>query len=109
VKMIRDGQEMPAAMGATARRSATQNEVKITFGGQLMMHALVRIQESTHPIGVDYYNLCASGKGTVQKGIMEWVGDEVCFNMAPSGQDRPDDFTSSPGSGRMFSQWRPKS
>jgi uncharacterized protein (TIGR03067 family) len=108
VKMIRDGQEMPAAMLATALRSSTQNEVKITFGGQLMMHVLVRIDETTVPIGVDYYNICGSAQGTVQHGIMKWVGDDACFNMVPPGQRRPDDFTSTAGSGCLLSQWRLK-
>jgi uncharacterized protein (TIGR03067 family) len=108
VKMIRDGQEMPAAMLATALRCSMQNEVKITFGGQLMMHALVRIDETTDPIGVDYYNLCGSAQGTVQHGIMKWVSDDACFNMAPRGQRRPDDFGSTAGSGCLLSQWQLK-
>ena len=109
VKMVRDGQEMPAGMLATALRSAMQNEVKITFGGQLVLHALVRIDESTDPIFIDYYNLCGSAKATVQQGILGWLGNEVWFSMAAPGQDRPIDFTAPSGSGWMFSQWRPKS
>lgn len=107
VKIVRDGLPLPAPMVATGQRVAARNEVKITFGGQLMIHALVRLDESTSPIQVDYYNLCGA-IGTVQQGIMQWVGDDACFNMAAPGQPRPEDFTCPPGSGRTLSQWRPK-
>ena len=46
-------------MLATGCRSAKDNEVKISFGGQVMIHALVRIDERTDPIQVDYFNLSA--------------------------------------------------
>ena len=108
VRIVRDGQELPAAMLAGGRRSATKNEVKIVFGGQVLIHALVRIDEGTDPIHVDYYNVCGSAKGTVQQGVMKWVGDDACFNMSAFGQPRPDDFTCLAGSGRIFSQWRRK-
>jgi uncharacterized protein (TIGR03067 family) len=108
VRAVRDGQELPAGMLATGLRSATQNEVKVSFGGQLMFHVLVRIDESTDPIHVDYYNVCGPAAGTMQQGIMKWAGDEVCFNMSAFGQPRPDDFTCPAGSGRTLSQWQPK-
>ena len=86
VKLVRDGQELPAMM--LTHRPSNGNrkiEVKISFGGQLMIDALVRIDESTDPIGVDYYNLCGSAKGTVQHGIMRWIGDDVCFQHGRAG------------------------
>ncbi|MFO0967013.1 MAG: hypothetical protein U0793_15705 [Gemmataceae bacterium] len=107
MRIVRDGQELPVSMLAAGRRSAAKNEVKVVFGGQLMIHALVRIDESANPIHVDYYNLCGA-KGTVQQGIMQWLGADVCFNMSPPGQPRPDDFRCPAGSGRTLSQWRPK-
>jgi len=42
----------------------------------------------------------------VQHGIMQWIGDEACFCMAPPGEPRPQDFTSTPKSGQILSQWR---
>jgi uncharacterized protein (TIGR03067 family) len=47
VKIIRDGQELPAFMLKTARRSACRNELTISVAGQVMIHALVRIDQST--------------------------------------------------------------
>ncbi len=108
VKLVLDGRELPAAMLTTGLRSATQNQVKITFGGQLMVHALVRIDETADPMHVDYYNLCGMAKGSVQEGVMKWVGDDACFNMSAPGQARPTDFTCPAGSGRTLSQWRPR-
>lgn len=108
VQIVRDGQSLPTFVIATALRSAARNEVKITFGGQVMIHALVRLDESSNPIHVDYFNLCGE-IGTVQQGIMKWIGDEACFNMASPGQPRPADFTCPPGSGRTLSRWRAKS
>jgi uncharacterized protein (TIGR03067 family) len=107
-KIIRDGQELPAMMLRTGRRSAKQNELTISFGGQTMIHALVRIDEQNDPMHVDYYNLDGPPKGTTQHGIVKWFGDEACFCMANPGHPRPADFTSPAGSGRTLSQWRKK-
>ena len=92
----------------TGLRTADKNELKISFGGMTMIHALVRLDEGTSPIHVDYYNLDGATKGTLQHGLMQWSGDEACFCMAAPGQPRPEDFTCPAGSGRTFSQWRPK-
>jgi uncharacterized protein (TIGR03067 family) len=108
VKIVLDGRDLPKAMLATGHRSATQHEVKITFAGQLMIHAQVRIDEGADPLRVDYYNLSGPAKGTIQHGIMSWSGDDACFNMAPAGRPRPEDFTCPEGSGRTLSQWRLK-
>jgi uncharacterized protein (TIGR03067 family) len=105
-KLIRDGQELPEMMTVTGRRSANNNEVKISFGGQLMFHVLARVNEDTEPVHLDYYHLTGPGKGSVQEGIMEWRGDEACFCMAAPGGTRPGDFVCSKGSGQTLSQWR---
>ena len=72
-----------------------------------MIHALIRLDESTDPIQVDYFNLDGVSKGAIQHGLMKWIGDEACFCMAAPGIPRPSDFTCDPGSGRTLSQWRP--
>ena len=108
VKIVRDGVDLPPMMLRTGLRSAKTNEVKITFGGQTMIHALVRLDESRDPMHVDYYNLGGACKGAIQLGLMKWIDDEVCFCMAASNDPRPVDFTCPAGSGRTFSQWRLK-
>jgi uncharacterized protein (TIGR03067 family) len=108
VKIVRDGQELPAMMLRTGLRIATKNEIKISFGGQTMIHALVRLDESIDPVQVDYLNIGGACNGTVQHGLLEWVGNEPCFCMAAPGHPRPHDFTCSAGSQRTLSQWRLK-
>jgi uncharacterized protein (TIGR03067 family) len=108
VKLVRDGQETPSMIVATGRRHASKNDLKIYFGGQLAIHALVRIDDSQNPIHVDYSNIGGFSSGAIQYGIMEWVGDDACFCMAAPGQPRPTDFDCAAGSGRTLSQWRPQ-
>jgi uncharacterized protein (TIGR03067 family) len=102
--IVRDGQSLPKFMLATARRSMRDNEVKVTVGGMSVLHALVRIDESTTPLGIDY--LDAAGGGAVQLGIMEWREGLAWFCTAGPGQPRPTDFESPSGSGRTLSVWR---
>ena len=108
VKIVRDGQELPKLMLFAGSRVAVKNEVKITFAGQMMIHALVRLDEGANPVHVDYFNLDGECKGLIQHGLMQWDGDEACFCMAAPGQPRPADFKSAAGSLRTFSQWRRK-
>jgi uncharacterized protein (TIGR03067 family) len=108
VKLVRDGQELPGMMLATGLRTAIRNELKIAFGGRLMIDALVRIDERTDPIGVDYYNLYGPAKGTVQHGIIRFIGNDICVNMAAPGEPRPIGFDCPGGSGRTLSHWQRK-
>jgi uncharacterized protein (TIGR03067 family) len=108
VKLVMDGKPMPDEWLSFGSRTANGNEVKVVFGGQVMVHAKVRIDESATPMAVDYLNLNGRQAGTVTRGIMEWVGDEVRFLMAGPGRPRPADFTASGAAGTL-SQWRKKS
>jgi hypothetical protein len=94
-------------MLAGGSRSMSGNELKIAFGGQVMVHALVRIEEGPEPMAVDYLELGGCG-GKVQKGILKWMDDGPCFCMAPAGEPRPSEFESKAGSGRTLSRWRPR-
>jgi uncharacterized protein (TIGR03067 family) len=107
-RLVRDGQEFPPAMRSTGRRTAADNDLKIFFGGQLIIHALVRIDEDHDPVHVDYCNVGGMAKGAVQHGIMRWLDDVACFCMAAPGQPRPNDFECPAGSGRTLSHWRKK-
>jgi hypothetical protein len=75
------------------------------FGGQTMVHAKVRVDESVTPIAVDYLNLHGRQAGIVTHGIMEWIGDEVRFLMAGAGQPRPSGFDAT-ARGTTLSRWR---
>ncbi len=105
VEIVTDGKPMPAKWMEYGSRTAVGNEVKVVFGGQTMVHAKVRIDESATPIAVDYLNLNGNQAGRVSRGIMEWTGDEVRFLMAGPGQPRPASFDPPLPNGIM-SRWR---
>jgi uncharacterized protein (TIGR03067 family) len=106
VRLVTNGEEMRADWLAFGSRIATGNEVKVTFGGQVMVHAKVRVDEHATPAAVDYLNLSGAHKGKVSLGIMDWVGDDARFLMAPPGRPRPVGFTVATGDGLTLSQWR---
>jgi uncharacterized protein (TIGR03067 family) len=108
VRLVQDGNELPSNMATAGLRVATKNEIKVTFGGQMMLHALVRIHEDKDPIEVDYCLLAGPVKGVLQFGIMKWIGDDACFCMASPRNPRPTDFSCAPGNGQSLSQWRLK-
>jgi uncharacterized protein (TIGR03067 family) len=105
--LIRDGQEMPSEWLGFGSRVTTGNEVRVVFGGQTMVHAKMRLDETASPIAVNYMALGSQG-GVVSLGIMDWAGDEARFLIAAPGQPRPRDFASLASKGLTFSQWRRK-
>ncbi len=107
VTLITDGQPLAAAMLSYGSRTMRGNETKVIFGGQVMVHAKIRLDESPTPIAVDYLNV-GRGAKTVTLGIMELHGDLARFCTAPAGGPRPAAFSSDPGSGRIFSEWKRK-
>ncbi|OAI38894.1 hypothetical protein AYO40_06225 [Planctomycetaceae bacterium SCGC AG-212-D15] len=107
-QLLRGGQTFPQAMLATGLRATQRNEVNVSFCGELVIHALIRINEDVEPIEVDYYNLAGPARGTIQLGIMKWVDDAVCFSVAGPGQPRPTDFDGLAGDKPTVSQWRRK-
>lgn len=108
VALVRDGTPMPAEWLPFGSRTTTGNEVKVVFGGQVMVHARMKIDDRTTPMAVDYLNLSGSHTGKVSLGIMDWVGDDARFLVAVPGQPRPSSFAA-PGKGQTLSQWRRRS
>jgi len=105
VHLVRDGTAMPDQWLSFGSRTMVGNEMKVVFGGQTMVHAKVRIDETATPMAVDYLNLDGKQAGTVSRGIMDWVGDEVRFLIAGPAQPRPADFNVKLSTGTL-SQWR---
>jgi uncharacterized protein (TIGR03067 family) len=108
VTLVRDGMSLPPMMLRGGSRSMSGHAVKVSFAGQIVVNALVRLAEGTDPIHVEYQDWSAGCAGAVQLGILRWDGDDAVFCMAAPGLPRPDDFTSEPGSGRTLSRWQPK-
>jgi uncharacterized protein (TIGR03067 family) len=95
IELIVGGKSLPAAWLANASRTMIGNELTVEVGGQVVVHARVRIDESATPIAVDYLNLLPQKKGKVTYGIMEWIGDDARFLMAPDERaPRPTSFDS---------------
>jgi uncharacterized protein (TIGR03067 family) len=107
VALVTNGTPLAANLLAFGSRTMAANETKVVFGGQTMVHARIRFDESVTPIAVDYLNIGRGGR-TVTHGIFEWAGDEARFCMAAAGAARPDEFSCDAGSGRTVSRWKRK-
>jgi len=105
--LVRDGKPMPEPWLAFGSRTVVGTEVKVVFGGQTMVHAKARVDESATPIAIDYLSLSGGQKGAISRGILEWAGDEVRFLIAAPGEPRPASFDATVGTGTL-SQWRKK-
>jgi uncharacterized protein (TIGR03067 family) len=103
VALATDGKPLQAEWLAYGSRTAHGNEVKVVFGGQTMVHAKVRVDDSVIPAAIDYLALSGRGKGAVTFGILEWIGDEVRILMAGPGQPRPSSFDAPKGT---LSRWK---
>lgn len=109
VRLITSGEPLKEEWLPFGSRTSKDGIVKVVFGGQVMVHARVRLDDRGTPIAVDYLHLSGGHKGRVSLGILEWAGDIVRFLMAAPGEPRPDDFTCAKGSGRTLSEWKKKS
>lgn len=57
VSLVNNGKPLPAAYLAYGTRIQIGNETKVVFGGQTMVHALIRIDETVSPASIDYLNV----------------------------------------------------
>jgi uncharacterized protein (TIGR03067 family) len=106
--LVTDGSPLAESTFPFGLRTIAGNETKVVFGGQVMLHARMRLDQSQSPIAIDYLNVGRGGKH-VTHGIIELRGDTVRFCMASPGASRPTDFSCERGSGRTFSEWKRKS
>jgi uncharacterized protein (TIGR03067 family) len=107
VTMVSNGQAIPASMLAFGKRTMKGNETRVVFNGQTMVHARVRIDESTRPHAVDYLNI-GSGPRVVTQGVLELRDGVVRICMASPGAPRPGGFRSVAGDQLLFSEWKRK-
>lgn len=105
--LVTNGDPLAESTFPFGARTIAGNETKVIFGGQVMLHAKMRLDESQSPVAVDYLNLGRGAKG-VTPGIIELKGDIVRFCMATTGGSRPGSFSSARGSGWTFSEWKRK-
>lgn len=105
-ELVLDGKPMPEPFLAHGTRAMKENCVTVVFGGQKMVDAKVRIDESASPVAIDYFHTSGKNKGAVTYGIVDWQGDDVRFVMAAAGEPRPSGFE--PPSKGTLSRWRKK-
>jgi uncharacterized protein (TIGR03067 family) len=106
VKLIVDGDTMPASFLKGGHRVGSGVHVKVTFMGQVMVDADLRLRDGVDPIEIDYISHRPDGSRYIQLGIMRWEGEEFTSCFAPPGAPRPTDFTSTKGSGFVLSAWK---
>jgi uncharacterized protein (TIGR03067 family) len=100
VSVVSNGQALPAKFLGYGRRIATEDSVRVVFGGQTMVDAKILI---VGPGQIDYQLNDRPGKTML--GIFAFDGTRAMFCMAEPGRERPDSFTSEVGSGRTLSVW----
>jgi uncharacterized protein (TIGR03067 family) len=91
-ELVIDGSSMQEPWLLHGSRTMTDNHTLVVFGGQKMVDAKVRIDETASPIAIDYFHLSGKDKGTVTYGILAWEGEDVRIAMASAGAARPTSF-----------------
>ncbi len=101
-----DAQPMPEEMRKQMKRVCKGDETTTKMGEQVFLTAKITIDPSKKPKTIDYDMTGGPNAGKKQLGIYEVDGDtfKACF--ARPGDERPTDFTSKPGEGRLLSVWK---
>ena len=89
-----------------SKRVCKGDETTVTFGGRLMMKAKFTLDPAKNPKTIDYAVTDGQYKGKTLLGIYELNGDTAKFCFSSPGKDRPNNFTSTPGDGRISSVWK---
>ena len=97
------GAPLQPALLAFGSRTFAGNDTRVVFGGRVMVHAKVRIDESQTPIAVDYLSLKDQ---KISLGILAFDGEILRVCMAPAGAPRPAEFTSTKANGWLVSDWK---
>ncbi len=100
-----DGQPLDRNLIRSGRRVVKGNEMTVFFGTQVYSRAKFTVDRSKTPMAIDYYNTEGANAGKTQYGIYELDGATLRLCLAAAGQERPSDFTSTPGDGRTLTTW----
>ena len=102
----RDGQMLPEGMIASGKRIVQGDQVTVTFGGQVMMHASCAFDLTQNPSHVDYTLLAGPLSGKKQLGIFEKSGSLARLCFSNPGKARPSRFTTEAGDETTFTVWK---
>lgn len=91
-----NGQPLPQEYVESGRRTATNNEFRVSVMGQTMLHARFNIDRSTLPQAIDYY-VCGPGETIrLQHGIWKLEGNLLTTAIGSPGSPRPAQFEAGP-------------
>lgn len=102
--LVNAGSPLQEKMLAFGSRTIAGNDTRVVFGGQVMVHARMRIDESSSPIAVDY--LAIGTPRSISHGVLEFDGEILRICMAPAGAPRPAAFISTRENRCLLSEWR---
>ena len=73
-------------------RHAVGDTVMVTMGGQLMMHAIFKLDPTTTPKSIDYSVIGGPLAGSHVSGVYKLEGNRFTICMGAPGGSRPDDL-----------------
>jgi uncharacterized protein (TIGR03067 family) len=105
VSGVSNGVAMDESTVQWVKRKTIGDETTIYAGPQLMMKMKFTANSSRSPKTIDYINTGGANKGKNQEGIYDLDGKILKVCMAAPGAQRPKEFESKAGDGRMFTVW----
>ncbi len=100
--IVQDGQKMDAEEAHKWVVTMDGDKYVVKVDGQILEEGKIKIDPSKSPKHIDISPTTGNDAGSTRKGIYEVKGDEqkICF--APPDQERPKEFSSKEGSGRLL-------
>lgn len=108
VSGTRDGEPMEKMMVSSGKRVSKNAVVRISFGGQVYIHAKYTVNTAKNPYQIDYYHVAGMFAGQRQEGIYELNGPQMTVIFAEPGKARPGDFSTTTGDSRTLTVWKKK-
>jgi uncharacterized protein (TIGR03067 family) len=105
VSGVSNGVPMEESTVQWVKRKTQGDETTISAGPQIMMKMKFTADSSKSPKTIDYVNTGGANKGKNQAGIYDLDGKILKVCMAAPGAQRPKEFESTAGDGRMFTVW----
>jgi uncharacterized protein (TIGR03067 family) len=102
---VSNGVPMEESTIQWVKRKTVGNESTIYAGPQIMAKMKFTADSSKSPRTIDYVNTGGANKGKNQEGIYDLDGKILKVCMAAPGAQRPKEFESKGGDGRMFTVW----